>query len=256
MASAWFWRAAYLWRSHRLRNHEPELAILPALVDRDTLALDVGANRALYTIRLRGLAREVHAFEPVPQLAARLRAAFPDVTVHEVALSSRAGSAQLRLPGDNTSWATIEAGNTLEKAKSVVRGIEVQAIRLDDVELDKVGFVKIDVEGHELAVLEGARRLLQRDRPVLLIELEERHTEQALARASDALEAFDYRGYFLDGERLRALATFDPARDQDPSQVSERGKLGRYLNNFLFVPEQRTRVVFARLRELGIRVEP
>ena len=256
MAVAWFWRAAYLWRSRRLRDHEPELAILSALVDRESLALDIGANRALYTIRLRDLARRVHAFEPVPQLAARLRAAFPDVTVHEVALSSQGGSVELRLPGGNTSWATIEPGNTLEKAKSAVRGIAVTAVRLDDVELEKVGFVKIDVEGHELAVLEGARMLLRRDRPVLLIELEERHTERAVPRAAAALEAFDYRGYFLDGERLRPLATFDPALDQDPARVSERGKLGRYLNNFVFVPEQRTRVVFARLRELGIRVEP
>lgn len=256
MASAWFWRAAYRLRSHRLRNHEPELAILPALVDPDLLALDIGANRALYTIRLRPLARKVHAFEPVPQLAARLRAAFPEVTVHEVALSAQGGRATLRLPGRNTSWATIEPGNTLEKAAGGVQGIEVKAMRLDDVELEKVGFVKIDVEGHELAVLEGARVLLRRDRPVLLIELEERHTKNALRGAAAALEPFDYRGYFLDGDRLRPVAAFDAAVDQDPARVSERGKEGRYLNNFVFVPEQRTRVVFARLRELGIRVEP
>jgi FkbM family methyltransferase len=238
-----------------LRNHEPELAILSALVDEELLALDIGANRALYTIRLRGLTRKVHAFEPVPHLAARLRAAFPDVAVHEVALSSQGGSATLRLPGSNTSWATIEPGNTLEKAKGGVHGIEVTAMRLDDIELEKVGFVKIDVEGHELAVLEGARALLRRDRPVLLIELEERHTQNALRNAVAALEPLDYRGYFLDGDRLRPVAAFDAAVDQDQARVSEHGKQGRYLNNFVFIPEQRTRTVFAHLRELGLRVE-
>lgn len=256
MASAWFWRAAYRLRSHRLRNHEPELGILSALVDPELLALDIGANRALYTIRLRALARKVHAFEPVPTLAARLRAAFPDVTVHELALSARGGSVTLRLPGRNTSWATIEPGNALEKSTGGVRGIEVTAMRLDDVALEKIGFVKIDVEGHELAVLEGARVVLRRDRPVLLIELEERHTKNALRGATAALEPLDYRGYFLDGQRFRPVSAFDAAVDQDPARVSERGKEGRYLNNFVFVPEARTRVVFARLRELGLRVEP
>lgn len=255
MASRWFWRAAYRWRSHRLRDHEPELRILPALVEPGALALDVGANRALYTIRLRDLARGVHAFEPVPELAARLRAAFPDVTVHQVALSDQAGHVVLRLPGGNTSWATIEPGNTLEKAKGRMREVEVTTARLDDLPILGIGFAKIDVEGHELAVLAGARATLQRDRPVLLVELEERHTEGALQRAADALEPLDYRGYYLDGDDFRPLARFDLTRDQNPSNVSEQGKLGRYLNNFVFVPEQRTRAVFARLRELGLRVE-
>ena len=256
MASGWFWRAAYLWRSHRLRDHEPELRILSALVEPGSLALDIGANRALYTIRLRALARAVHSFEPVPELAARLRGAFPDVTVHELALSDETGHVVLRLPGGNTSWATIEPGNTLDKAKGTMREIQVATARLDDVPLTGVGFVKIDVEGHELAVIAGARATLHRDRPVLLVELEERHTKGALSGAVAALEPLDYRGYYLDGDRLRPLSTFDLARDQNPANVSEQGKRGRYLNNFVFVPEQRTRVVFARLRELGLRVEP
>lgn len=253
---SWFWRVAYSLRGRRLRDHEPELRILPALVAADAAALDVGANRALYTVILRGLTQDVHAFEPVPKLAARIRTAFPEVTVHELALSNQRGTTELRLPGDNTSWATIEPGNQLEKARSRIRGIEVRTAPLDDLELGPVGFMKIDVEGHELAVLEGARKLLQRDRPVLLVELEERHTKDAVARAERALEPLDYRGYFLDGAELRPLARFDPARDQDPAHVSERGKTGRYLNNFVFVPERRTRVVFTKLRALGIRVEP
>lgn len=255
MASRWFWRVAYEWRSHRLRSHEPELRILPALVDAEATALDIGANRALYTTKLRTLVRRVHAFEPVPELAARLRAAFPDVTVHAIALSDQAGEVRLRLPDGNTSWATIEPGNTLEKARGRLREVDVRTARLDDLELEAIGFIKIDVEGHELAVIAGARATLQRDRPVLLVELEERHTEGALARAREALESLDYHGFYLDGDRLRSLDSFDVARDQDPRLVSEQGKLGRYLNNFVFVPEQRTRVVFARLRELGVRVE-
>jgi hypothetical protein len=56
---------------------EREIALLPWLPDRTRLAVDVGANRGLYTMHLRGSARAVHAFEPLPHLARRLALAYP-----------------------------------------------------------------------------------------------------------------------------------------------------------------------------------
>ena len=60
------WHMASICR--RLRLLEPEIAILPHLVARDRVALDVGANKGGYTHTLLGLASAVHAFEPNPAL--------------------------------------------------------------------------------------------------------------------------------------------------------------------------------------------
>ncbi len=247
----WFWHAAYRWRAYRKAAAERELQLLPALVDRRRAALDVGANRALYTIPLRTLASKVHAFEALPHLAERLRVAYPEVRVHHLAVSDREAVVKLRMPGRNTSWATIETSNALEKARGAIHEIEVRAQPLDALELGAVGFIKIDVEGHELAVLRGAQALLARDQPVLLIELEERHSPGAVESARALLGGLGYEAYFLDDRRVRPLAEFDQARDQNRDHVSERGKIGRYLNNFLFLPRSRVAEITASIRRLG-----
>ena len=56
--------------------------------------------------------------------------------------------------------------------------VAVRCRRLDDFGLEPVGVIKIDAEGHELTVLQGARALIERDRPSFLIEAEERHKKE------------------------------------------------------------------------------
>ena len=59
--------------------------------------------------------------------------------------------------------------------------------RLDDQHLDNVGLIKIDVEGHELAVLHGAADTLTRNRPAVVVEAEERHHPNAVAEITELL---------------------------------------------------------------------
>ena len=64
--------------------------------------------------------------------------------------------------------------------------IPVKVVRLDDEGLGNVGFMKIDVEGHEYEVIDGARALLARCRPNLLVEiLEGRGDREAVAAQQD-----------------------------------------------------------------------
>ena len=95
-------------------------------------------------------------------------------------------------------------------------------------------FIKIDVEGHELAVLEGAQRTLERYRPTLLVECEARHhPDRDFRTVFSAVESLGYSGtFFWQGQRL-PLARFDVAVHQhlDPNMA----KLPRgYANNFAF----------------------
>ena len=88
----------------------------------------------------------------------------------------RCGYPGLHLPAPTAS-APVEAENTLNGAS--VDEIEVPRITLDSLGQDAVGFIKIDVEGHEVDVLAGAREILRRDRPAILVEAEERHRQGA-----------------------------------------------------------------------------
>ncbi|MCC7545411.1 MAG: FkbM family methyltransferase, partial [Aquabacterium sp.] len=96
-----------------------------------------------------------------------------------------------------------------------------------------------DVEGNEEAVLEGAAATLARERPNLIIEVEERHNAGSVLRVARFLGNLSYDGfYLLDGE-LKPISSFDAAHDQDIHNVGLQGKVGRYINNFIYVPRER-----------------
>ena len=153
-----------VWRGEA--GGEPELRLLPALCDHHRLSVDVGANEGGYAWHMRRFSRGLYVFEPLPELAARLSSGFAldrRVHVQQVALSDKSGTAQLRVPGSkkglNTGLATVEpANNSLGEEVSC---FDVQLRTLDSYALRNVGFIKIDVEGHELAVLRGGRELIE-----------------------------------------------------------------------------------------------
>ena len=86
--------------------------------------------------------------------------------------------------------------------------------KLDDVLDGDIGFIKIDVEGHELSVLEGASSLIERCRPVLLIECEERHNPGGPAALFRHLKKAGYIGRFLREGIICDIGEFRLTRDQ------------------------------------------
>lgn len=185
------------------RRGEPELHLLPRLCSRDRWSVDVGANTGVYSWHMARWSAGVTAFEPQPALARMLERAFGGrVAVERVALSDTPGEAVLRVPVDRhqDGRATIEPQNDL--ARLTVRELVVPRRRLDSYRLPPVGLIKIDVEGHELAVLSGASGILRRDRPSLIIEAEDRHRPGAFDSIRDYLRGFGYRPHVCRGGGL------------------------------------------------------
>jgi FkbM family methyltransferase len=249
----WF-RFKFLKYKYRGRG-EPELRLIRHLVEPGTTALDVGASIAMYAAEMARYAGRVIAFEANPEVAAFTAHVAPrNVEVVNVALSSAPGRASLRIPlnakGRSISeLATIDAGNALHAG--AIASVEVEMKRLDDLAIANCSFIKIDVEGHEEAVLDGAASLIATQRPVLMIELDQTLNPGGLARIAQRLAAQRYRGLFLSHGRLRDIAAFDPARDQDATLLQyarHRLPAGReYINNFVFVPEERRADILARV---------
>ena len=196
-----------------------------------------------YTIgELARLSGQVHAFEPSHEMADLLRrTSASNVRVHELALSDQTGQAELFTPQEGRDLvyglASLEQREIAPHQHIVAAS--VPTARLDAVVKEDVAFVKVDVEGHELNVLDGAVDLVERSQPVFLVEAEDRHRAQATALVFAFFQARSYRGYFLKDGGVYPVHQFDAAELQDPSALLPDGgrKPGRsYINNFFFFP--------------------
>jgi len=222
--------------------------ILDALVRPNGVAVDIGASWGLFTYRLAELAGEggrVHAFEPNPANERSLRSITSragTVRFHRCALSEVPGSAELRVP--RRRGRPVVGMGTLtvapKRAPLFTDVVEVDVMRLDDAlddDVDRVDFIKCDVEGHEVDVLRGAERALA-SRPTLLIEIEQRHQDRDINATFERLRERGYDGYAVRPRGLRPLDEFDVRRDQttlvDPSAL-EPIVPPSYVHDFLFV---------------------
>lgn len=218
---------------------EPELARLAEFAPRGGTAVDVGAWYGPWTARLVGYADRVVAVEANPDLAARLRAAFPAVTVVPAAASDVDGPVDLWFPGTGLGADSVAS---LRRPESGGYGVTVPRVRLDDLDLGDVRFVKMDIEGHELAALRGAERVIRRDRPVLMLELECRH--QPVEPVVELLTGWGYAGAVLPSTEWVPLDGFDLVAHQRATEhVVRRSFLRRllpggprYVNSVLFRP--------------------
>jgi FkbM family methyltransferase len=228
---------------HRPKSAEIELLFLDKIVSDDAVTVDVGANCGLYTRELARLSRRVHAFEPSRQMADLLRyTSAANVEVHEIALSDRKGEADLLIPqgeqGAVHGLASLEP-QLAHSARSCCVALHVPLARLDAVIQEDVAFVKIDVEGHELNVLNGSVGLLERSQPVYLVEAEDRHRAAATESVFDFFRDKDYRGFFLEDGDIVSVDQFDADIFQDAGSLLPNGgrKSGcAYVNNFFFFP--------------------
>jgi FkbM family methyltransferase len=227
--------------------------------------VDAGAHDGSLTLPFARLPdARVVAFEPLPpafaRLEARLRAAFggavpPHVTLRNAALGDRAGTVTLATPVldgvAQEQWAsTAKDYAAYEGAHLAVDRVPVPLLRLDDLGLGDLTAAKIDVEGAEYEVLRGARETLLRCRPVLSIEIEERHREGSTWAVPAYLDALGYDVLFeLYGEWLPIAALDRPRMHRASPDPAAFGSSDPYLFVFYAVPREHAAAMLARLRD-------
>jgi FkbM family methyltransferase len=221
---------------------EPEQDLLQYMLGASSLAIDVGANTGTYIKSILETGASCLAIECNPSLCKVLQIRFagnPKVQVKSLALSNSAGFAWLRTPRigglEQDGYSSIQLDfNEAEHVKRIL----VRKKRLDAIAPSRVTLVKIDVEGHELAVIEGAHHTLINDKPHLLIECENRHRDNAINSVKDLLASYGYAGYFYHRKRLHSISRFHESL-QNPDALANFGDKTRneidYVNNFLFI---------------------
>jgi FkbM family methyltransferase len=224
------------------KSSEQELNFIDRIIPNGSVTVDVGAHYGLYTRRLSQLSGRVHAFEPSHKVARLLRrTSAPNVSVHEIALSDRVGEADLFIPRgqDEPVYGLASLEPRQASPEQAVVSTKVATARLDAVVREDVAFVKIDVEGHELNVLNGAVDLLEHSQPVFLVEAEDRHRQHATRLLFEFFARRSYRGYFIRNGFPCSVERFRVEELQDESVLLPDG--GRrdgkyYVNNFFFFP--------------------
>jgi FkbM family methyltransferase len=236
-------RLAYRYRAfrYRYRIDKKEIAFILQSLNPGEVAVDIGAHKGGYMYWMLdrvGSTGHCYAFEPQPRLHAYLSAIkkhyhHENLTVEPLALSAESGSAQLFVP---------ESSSGQSPGASLQSHIAPNAIPAKTTSLDEYFFnrriqprlLKIDVEGHEAAVIRGGKQLLASCKPKIVMECEQRHLrEGTVQEVFDLLLQLNYSGFFWDGEKRLPLLNFFP--DQYQKQGDGRfWEAPGYVNNFFF----------------------
>ncbi|WP_405801477.1 FkbM family methyltransferase [Streptomyces sp. NBC_01506] len=218
------WNGRFGYESSSLR-HWSRLAATSRTI------LDVGAHVGYYAMiaALAAPKATVHAFEPVPPIHARLAVnhrvnGLKNLVLHQNGVSDHAGTADIniRFPLSNL----LSTGSSLEefsKPLSTAFTTRVHLLTLDETLGETpVDLIKIDVEGHEPSVLAGARGLIKRDRPVIILEALHK---TMLGKLTEPFEGLDY--------------TFRWISESDGRLVPITGERPFKSRNLIFTPKER-----------------
>lgn len=218
---------------------EFELRVLHELLDLDDVAIDVGVNLGVYSYALSLNCAQVIGFEPNPTLAAIVRnLRLPRYTMINAAASSYVGTDELMIPKSRSGHVLASLHPRL-KSEGQINKITVKTVSIDSLELERLDFIKIDVEGFEEEVLAGAKNTLINHKPIILCEIEERHNKGGLLRISELLKKIGYDGFYFKKGVLKNLKDFSLQEDQnyaDSHSISGRSRAEiSYINNFIFL---------------------
>jgi len=184
-------------------HHWREMKYLKEFLKPEMVFVDIGANVGEFTLAAAKLLDRgrVIAFEPHPNIYRQLGRSvelnhYNNVSLFNLALGREGGSLDLYGPTDahNEGMYSLIKGAVRTE---VVAKVPIET--LDEIfereALERVDFIKIDVEGAELFVLQGGTKTIERHKPAMLIEVSEETFREAGYKPSDLKDFLDHYGY-------------------------------------------------------------
>ncbi len=217
-----FFSQSYLLKKRLFRaiknNYEKELTLIDRFSDKSKSAIDIGVYRGVYSLKLSQNFKQIHAFEPnpllFPYLNKNLTKIIKNISLYNLALSDKSGITDLKLPARSESIfndnieelyrlgaASIHPENEFQNFKKV----QVKTEKLDNISINNIGFIKIDVEGHELEVINGAKETIKNNMPVLLVEIEKRHSKRSVEETINKINNLGYNCFFVKNNNLISI---------------------------------------------------
>ncbi len=224
------------------RKVEPELLWLTEFLPKDAVFMDVGANvgHFLFQLEYHLFPQNIYAFEPNKSLNRRLKRLFPKVKLFSVALSDENTVAEFKIPvlkGEKVnSRGTLQTDFREEnEEKTIIQKVKV--VKLDDFnpiqKLEKVDFIKIDVEGNEMKTLFGAKETILKFKPTVMVEMEQRHHQEPIWNLISEVENWGFEAHYLERNtfELKRL-TEEFIKSQNAIFVKD---YENYINNIIFI---------------------
>lgn len=205
----------------------PTIRFLRSVLKPGSVCLDVGAQMGYLSLAMATAADRrtvVHAFEPESNNAARLREnvalnSLNNITLHQTAVSTVDGSLKLYLSNDRNagthSTVYIESNVSSEF-------VEIPSVTLESFAREKrfssIDLIKIDVEGAEIDVINGALTVLKQHKPLVIMELSD-HLQQARGQTcmefKEFMASYGYSAYFINENGTLRACPIDAAHIND-----------------------------------------
>ena len=217
-------------------NDENEIELLERFIEPGTDSIDVGVYRGVYSYEMSKYSKNVHSFEPNPiifeYINKNLKKIINNIFLYNYALSNKNQVIDLKVPIRNEKYnrenfeefyelgrATIHQENTFKRYEK----FQITSKKIDEFNFkNNISFIKIDVEGHELEVIKGGEEIISKNKPILLVEIEERHSQSKVSDTINYINKLGYISHYYDNKILK--------------KTSELNNLSLF-NNYIFLPK-------------------
>jgi len=221
------------------------LFLIKDYIKKDDICFDIGSYHGEYIYQIEKYTnpKNIYAFEPIKSQYKVLKKLFKKSNIFNIALSDSIKNAKIKVPILNDGQIAFTRSKL---NKEIVEDNEVDFLSyniscdtLDNFcinnKIDRINFIKIDVEGSEFDILKGGYNTLKKFKPIMIIEIEDRHHQND--KINEIFKFIDSIGYEI---KFFDLISFD-FKSIDLFSVSKNQKIEdmkttKYINNFICFP--------------------
>lgn len=186
------------------RSYEAEMSILPLLVKNPRTVIDIGANYGTYSFFFSKIypKSKIIAFEPASSSYGILRRIVRRFNLKNVisvkrGLGDKEEKKEIILPKNYTIIAYVADKNTKKNKDDKSEDIEITTLDsfVKRNKISGIDLIKCDIEGFELSAFQGSKNVLKKFKPLVFVEIEQRHTEKYGINSQDLIKFFKKLGY-------------------------------------------------------------
>ena len=167
------------------------------------VSIDIGANIGNHSVFLSKFFNKVYSFEPNPivydvlSINSKYFAANKNIIAYNMGLSNKSGKLPLEIHPINSGASRIKSLEDTKKSKHKIIYCDVEkADKIDSLQKEKIGLIKIDVEGHEINALKGADKLIKSNKPAILFEAGAKESDKSF-KVIEYLSPLKYKFYTI-----------------------------------------------------------